>query len=108
MVEVDPCLRTLYVRVDAVGQAALPLEPPPGPQATLRRSDVVPWARGGPWPGGGRARGFDRAAPPPRRAAGPQRPTREPGNRPRRAAARGLGGLVSAAWGALGGPARRR
>jgi hypothetical protein len=78
---VDPFLTTLSVLVDDLCTTALPPEPPPGPQAALRRSAVVTWALGGPGQGLGRARGVYRSAPRQRRAALPSRPAREQSQR---------------------------
>jgi hypothetical protein len=41
MVDVDTFLTTLYVLIDDFCQASLPAEAPPGPQAALRRSEVL-------------------------------------------------------------------
>jgi hypothetical protein len=81
MLDVDPFLTMLYVMVDACGQTSLPWEPHPGPQAARSRRAVRTLAlvaHGQSW---GSARGFSRDAPHHRRAALPQVPTREQGNR---------------------------
>jgi hypothetical protein len=41
MVDVDTFLTTLYVMVDDFCKTSWPLEPHPGPQAALTRSEVV-------------------------------------------------------------------
>jgi hypothetical protein len=68
--------------VEDLCTTAFPPEPPPGPQAPLSRSAVGTLALFGQGPGFGSARGFSRSAQPPLRAALPQLPVREPGNRP--------------------------
>jgi hypothetical protein len=60
MVDIATCLTTLYVMVDDFGKTSLPREGHPGPLAPLSRSEVVPWAIFGPWPGCGSARGVYR------------------------------------------------
>jgi len=81
MVDVDTFLTILYVMVDDFCKASLPLEPHPGPQATLSRSAVVTLAMLGQWQGFGSERGFYRYAQRHLRAAFPQLPTREQFNR---------------------------
>jgi hypothetical protein len=58
MVDVDTFLTTLSVMVDDFCKTSLPLETPPGPQATLTRSEVVTLAIFGQWQGFGSERGF--------------------------------------------------
>ena len=41
MIDTDTFLTTLYVMVDEFCKASLPPETPPGPQATLSRSEVL-------------------------------------------------------------------
>jgi hypothetical protein len=41
MVDADTVLTTLYVMVDAFCKAHLPVDPYPGPQAALSRSEVL-------------------------------------------------------------------
>ena len=74
MVDVDTFLTILYVMVDDFCKASLPLEPHPGPQATLSRSEVVTLAMFGQWQGFGSERGFYRYAQRHLRAAFPQLP----------------------------------
>src|SRR5262245_36693748 len=77
MVDTDTFLTTLYVMIDDFCKTSLPPEQPPGPQATLSRSEVVTLAIFGPWQGFGSERGFDRYARHRLRAAFPQLPSRE-------------------------------
>jgi hypothetical protein len=81
MVDVDTFLTILYVMVDDFCKASLPLEPRPGPQAALSRSEVVTLAMFGQWQGFGSERGFYRFAQRHLRTAFPQLPTREQLNR---------------------------
>lgn len=60
MVDLDTCLTTLYVMVEDCCKTSWPREGHPGPLATLSRSEVVPLAIFGHWPGCGSARGFYR------------------------------------------------
>ena len=77
MVAVDTFLTTLCVLVDDFCMLALPPAPPPGPQAALSRSEVVPLALFGQWQGFGSERGFYRYAQRHLWAAFPALPTRE-------------------------------
>ena len=81
MVEVDTFLTILYVMADDFCKTSLPPEPHPGPQAALRRSEVVTLALFGQWQSFGSERGFYRYAQQHLRAAFPQLPTREQFNR---------------------------
>jgi hypothetical protein len=81
MVDVDTFLTTLYVMVDDFCELSLPLEPHPGPQAALTRSEVVTLAIFGQWQGFGSERGFYRYAQRHLRTAFPTLPTREQFNR---------------------------
>jgi hypothetical protein len=81
MVDTDTFLTTLDVMVDDFCKTSLPLEGHPGPQAALRRSEVVPLAICGPWQGFGRERGLYRSARRHLRAALPPLPLREPYHR---------------------------
>ncbi len=81
MVDVDTFLTTLYVMVDDFCKVSLPLEPRPGPLATLSRSEVVTLAVFGQWQGFGSERGVYRFAQRHLRTAFPQLPTREQFNR---------------------------
>jgi hypothetical protein len=71
----------LYVMVDNFCKTSLLPERRPGPQGTLRRSEVVTLAIFGQWQGFGSERGVSRYAQRHLRAAFPQLPTREQFNR---------------------------
>ena len=62
MIDVDTFLTILYVMVDDFGKTSLPLEPHPGPQAALSRSEVLTLAMCALWQNFGSERGFDRYA----------------------------------------------
>jgi hypothetical protein len=81
MVDVDTFLTILYVMVDDFCKASLAVEPHPGPQAALSRSEVLTLAIFGQWQGFGSERGFYRYAQRPLRAAFPALPTRAQFNR---------------------------
>ena len=81
MIDTDTFLTTLYVMVDELCKTSLPPETPPGPQATLSRSEVLTLAIFGQWGAFGSDRGFYRYAQRRLRPAFPQLPTREPCNR---------------------------
>ena len=81
MIDVDTFLTILYVMVDDFCKTSLPLEPHPGPQAALSRSEVLTLAMFAQWQSFGSERGFYRSAQRHLRAAFPQLPTREQCNR---------------------------
>jgi hypothetical protein len=81
MIDVDTFLTIFYVMVDDFCQTSLPLEPHPGPQAALSRSEVLTLAMFAPWQSFGSERGFYRYAQRHLRAAFPQLPAREQFNR---------------------------
>jgi hypothetical protein len=62
MIDVDTFLTLLYVMVDDFCKTSLPLEPHPGPQAALSRSEVLTLARFAQWQSFGSERGFSRFA----------------------------------------------
>jgi hypothetical protein len=81
MVDVDTFLTILSVMVDDFCKASLAVEPHPGPQAALSRSEVLTLAIFGQWQGFGSERGFYRYAQRHLRAAFPALPTRAQCNR---------------------------
>jgi hypothetical protein len=81
MVDVDTFLTILSVMVDDFCKASLAVEPHPGPQAALSRSEVLTLAIFGQWQGFGSERGFYRDAQRHLRAAFPALPTRAQFNR---------------------------
>jgi hypothetical protein len=81
MIDIDTFLTILYVIVDDFCKTSLPLEPHPGPQAALSRSEVLTLAMCAQWQSFGSERGFYRYAQRHLRAAFPQLPTREQYNR---------------------------
>jgi hypothetical protein len=81
MVDVDTFLTILSVMVDDFCKASLAVEPHPGPQAALSRSEVLTLAIFGQWQGFGSERGFYRDAQRHLRAAFPALPTRAQCNR---------------------------
>jgi DDE family transposase len=81
MIDVDTFLTLLYVMVDDFCKTSLPLEPHPGPQAALSRSEVLTLAMFAQWQSFGSERGFYRYAQRHLRAAFPALPVREQCNR---------------------------
>jgi hypothetical protein len=81
MVDVDTFLTILYVMIDDFCKAHLPVEPHPGPQAALSRSEVLTLAIFGQWQAFGSERGLYRYAQRHLRAAFPSWPTRAQFNR---------------------------
>ena len=81
MVDVDTFLTTLYVMIDDFCKASLPVEPQPGPQAALSRSEVLTLAIFGQWQEFGSERGFYRYAQRHLRRAFPSLSTRAQWNR---------------------------
>jgi hypothetical protein len=67
--------------IDDFCKTSLPMEPHPGPQAALSRSEVLTWAMFAQWQSFGSARGFYRYAQHRLRAAFLQLPAREQCNR---------------------------
>ena len=58
MIDVDTFLTMLSVMVDDFCKTSLPLEPHPGPQATLSRSEVLTLAMFAQWQSFGSKRSF--------------------------------------------------